>query len=164
MKIRIPLLATIAAIAALAFSSCAQTPQQLTADAVYASGYAAANDNLTHNPNLLPMIQDVAAKIPKVFTGGLSDNDLGVLNKEVGILAQNTTYLKAIVPADSSKLDQALSFLAGLNQAINSTLAGKAPTMDQVAGQTVAIQFANGLTGGIGYWQGANSVVAPAHP
>lgn len=147
----------------VAFAGCAsQTPQQLAADAVYGAGYAAANDNLNHNAALLPTIQDVAAKLPKLTTGGLSDADLGSLNTEIGVLAQNTTVLKGLIPADTSKLDLALSFFAGASQAVNSTLAGKAPTLDQVAATTVLIQFANGLSGGIGYWQGKSSAIVPA--
>ena len=106
------------------------------------------------------MIQDVAAKMPKLTTGGLSDNDLGALNKEIQILMQNTNQLANLIPADTSKLNQAMAFFAGASQAVNSTLAGKAPTLDQVAAQTILIQFANGMTGGIAYWQGQQSVPA----
>ncbi len=142
-----------------AMISCAsQTPQQLAASGVYASGYAAASDNLNHDATLIPIIQDVAAKLPQINSGKLTSTDMGVLAGELQKLATNSTLLAKLVPADSNKLEQAAAFLSGVIQSNAALNGGRAPTVDQVVATTAITDFCNGLLDGIGYWQGRKSV------
>lgn len=152
------ILIVIAGFGLALFSGCAQTPQQLVADGVYASGYATAYDNLNLNPNLVAVVQDVAAKLPTITSASLTDADRGKLAGEIKLLASNTTLLKSLVPADSQKLDTAFAYFSGALTALSATTGGKAPTVDQQIANTAIIQFANGLLGGVGYWQGVKSV------
>ncbi len=142
-----------------AMISCAsQTPQQLVATGIYASGYATASDNLNHDATLIPLIQDVAVKLPQINSGKLTSTDMGVLSGELQKLIGNNTLLKGLVPSDSSKLDQAISFLSGVIQSNAALNGGRAPTADQVLATTALTDFSNGLVDGIGYWQGKKSV------
>lgn len=156
----ISVLAALAAVTfGLTFSSCAsQTPQQAAATGIYAAGYAAASDNLNHDASLIPVIQDVAAKLPLINSGKLTSTDMGVLSGELQKLSKNSTLLAKLVPTDSKKLEQAASFLAGVIQSNAALNGGRAPTVDQVVATTAIIDFCNGLTDGIGYWQGRKSV------
>ena len=156
------LLSVLAALCAFVFSACvSQTPQQMAATAVYAAGYAAASDNLNHDATLIVTIQDVSAKLPQINSGKLTSTDMGVLSGEVQKLATNSTLLAKLVPADSSKLEQAASFLSGVIQSNASLNGGRSPTVDQVIATTAITGFCNGLLDGIGYWQGRKSVTAP---
>lgn len=157
------LFSVFAAVAAFAFgllfTSCAsETPQQAAATGIYAAGYAAASDNLNHDATLVPLIQDVAGKLPQVNSGKLTSTDMGVLSGELQKLAKNSTLLAKLVPADSTKLDQAASFLAGVIQSNAALNGGRAPTVDQMVATTAITDFCNGLVDGIGYWQGRKSV------
>lgn len=150
-------------IVALTMTGCAsETPAQAAATGLYASGYAAASDNLNHDATLIPLIQDAAAKLPQINSGKLTSTDMGVLSGELQKLAANSTLLAKVVPADSTKLDQAASFLAGVIQSNAALNGGRAPTVDQVVATTAITDFCNGLLDGIGYWQGRRSVTAPA--
>lgn len=142
-------------------SLISETPQQRAADAVYGAGYASAADNLDNNANLVATIQQVAVKLPLINDASLSDTDRGVLVGNIKVLIANNTLLKSAVPADSSKLDSAIAFLSGALSSSSSVNGGKSPTMDAVAANTALIQFSNGLLGGIQFWQGKHSVVAP---
>lgn len=152
-------------LAALAFHGCAsETPQQQIATGIYAGGYAVSNDAMTTNASIIVQLGDVAAKLPLINTGKLTPNDLGVLSGELQNVAQQTTLLKGLFPADSSKLDSANAFIAGVissNAALNG---GRAPTADQVLATTALQDFSNGLTDGIQFWQGKHSVQKPAAP
>lgn len=147
------------ALCALFLAGCAsQTPQQMIATTIYAEGYAVGSDVIAKDPSLVTTIQDVAAKLPLINSGKLTPNDMGVLSGELQILAQNTTILRNLYPADSTKLDHARAFLAGVissNAALNG---GRAPTADQVLATTALMDFSNGLTDGAGYQLGRQSV------
>ena len=148
----------LAALGAFVLFACAQTPQQMVATGIYASGYATASDNLNHDATLIPMIQDVATKLPQINSGKLTSTDMGVLAGELQKLIGNNTLLKGTVPSDTSKLDQAISFLSGVIQSNAALNGGRAPTADQVLATTALTDFSNGLLDGIGYWQGRASV------
>lgn len=141
------------------FLGCAsETPQQAAATGIYAAGYAAASDNLNHDATLEATIRDVAAKLPQINSGKLTSTDMGVLSGELQKLAQNSDLLAKLVPADSSKLEQAAAFLSGVIQSNAALNGGKAPTVDQVVATTAITDFCNGLLDGIGYFQGRKSV------
>ena len=153
---------SLLALIAVAFGLTAcQTPQQRAASLVYAAGYASSFDNLNHNAALVATIQDVAAKLPDIPTAKLTNEDRGKLDAEIKILIANNTLLKSLVPADTAKLDQAISYLSGFVASVSSTNGAVAPTVDQVLLETELQQFAAGLTGGIDYWKGHQGVVAP---
>ena len=157
MKITIP--SILAALCAFVLTACvSQTPQQMVATGIYASGYATASDNLNHDATLIPMIQDVSVKLPQINSGKLTSTDMGVLAGELQKLIGNNTLLKGTIPTDASKLDQAISFLSGVIQSNAALNGGKAPTADQVLATTALTDFSNGLLDGIGYWQGRASV------
>ena len=83
---------------------------------------------------------------------------MGVLSGELHKLASNSTLLAKMVPADSNKLEQAAAFLSGVIQSNAALNGGRAPTVDQVVATTALTDFCNGLTDGIGYWNGRQSV------
>jgi len=159
---KIQLASLLAALCAFVFTACvSQTPQQMAATGIYAAGYAAASDNLNHDATLVATIQDVAAKLPQINSGKLTSTDMGVLSGEIQKLSVNSTLLAKLVPADSSKLEQAAAFLSGVIQSNASLNGGKAPTVDQVVATTAITDFSNGLLDGIGYWRGVRSTKTP---
>lgn len=157
MKIKIPYV--LAALCALFLAGCASmTPQQAIATGIYAEGQAFASDALSQNSNLVTTIQDVAAKLPLINSGKLTPNDMGVLSGELQLLARNSQILRNLYPTDSTKLDHAHAFLAGVIQSNAALNGGRAPTADQVLATTALTDFSNGLTDGIEYWKGRDSV------
>lgn len=153
------LLSAILALTALFVGACAsQTPQQLAATGIYAAGYAAASDALNHDATLIPVIQDIAVKLPQINSGKLTSNDMGVLAGELQKVGSVLPALKSIFPSDASKLDTANAFLAGVIQSNAALNGGRAPTVDQVIATTALTDFSNGLVDGIGYWTGRKSV------
>lgn len=160
-SIKMPLL--LAALCAFLFAGCAsETPQQATATAIYASGYAASSDVLSKNPLQVATLQDVAAKLPLINSGKLTPTDMGVLSGELQLLGGDVQALRNLIPADSSKLDRAAAFISGVIQSNAALNGGRAPTADQVVATTALTDFANGLLDGIGYWQGRQSVKVSA--
>ncbi len=151
MKNRILLIA--AGFALALFSACTNP----VAQGVYAAGYATAVDIMDHDASLAPMINDVATKLPLLTTGGLTDNDLGVLRGELNILESNTVLLAKLVPKDGSALAEAQTVLAGILSSMQTATGGKVPTINTL----VVMQFSQGLTNGIEYWKGKRSVVHP---
>ncbi len=155
MKTLIPLF-----IAALcAFACASQTPQQLAATGIYASGYAAASDALNHDATLSPVILDIATKLPQINSGKLTSHDMGVLSGELSKVGSMIPALQKLFPTDSSKLERAQAFLSGVIQSNAALNGGRAPTVDQVVATTALTDFSNGLVDGIGYWEGRKSIV-----
>ena len=155
MKTKI--LSVLAATAALFVYPACTSP---AAQGVYAAGYATSSDILDHDATLAPTIKDVATKLPLLTTGGLTDNDLGVLRGELNILESNTTLLAGVVAKDGTALSEAQAILAGIISSMQTANGGKVPTINTL----VVMQFSQGLTNGISFWQGKQSVTKPATP
>lgn len=146
----------------LAFAGCvSETPQQQTATAIYAAGYVVARDALNSGSGILAQLQDVASKLPQLNSGKLTPSDMGVLSAELANVQSQIPLLKGIAPADSTALEDAKAFLAGVIVSNASLNGGKAPTVDQLLATTLLTDFSSGLTDGIAYWQGAHSVAKP---
>jgi hypothetical protein len=160
MKNKLTLLSVFACAAALAvLSGCVhETPTQAIATGVYGSGYAVANDSLSHNPAVEAQLLDVAAKLPHLNDGTLTPKDMGVLQGELNTVQSTLPDLANLFPADSQHISDAEAFLAGVISSNASLNGGKAPTLDQVADNTALIDFANGIKDGDGYFHGKASV------
>lgn len=133
---------------------------QNAAVTVYDAGYATANDILNHDATLGPIIDDVAAKLPLLNTGQLSDNDLGKLGGELKLLKDNFGLLKNLFPADSAKLDKANVLVSGWISGQGKANGG-VTALPGIVADGVLQQFSSGLTGGEKYWAGFHGVTHP---
>ena len=132
-----------------------QTVGQRAATAAYAAGAAVGNDALRNNPNILPQLQDVAAKLPHLSDGTLNANAMGTLQGEIQNVAAQTTLLKNLFPADGASLTTAQKLLDDAGAAASAALAqlnanngGAAPTIDvQIAMTQILTSPAGSLTG-----------------
>jgi hypothetical protein len=136
----------------LLFAGC----MNIAGQDIYAAGYATSSDILDHDATLAPTIKDVAIKLPLLTTGGLTDFDLGTLRRELNTLESNTTFLKGIVAKDGTALSNAQAILAGFISSTQTANGGKVPSINTLA----VMQFSQGLTNGIAYWQGKQPVPA----
>jgi predicted nucleic acid-binding protein len=168
MKTRSTMLAAIimfaltATLAVMLPTGCvSETPQQWAATGVYAAGYAVANDALTNGAAILPQLQDIASKLPSLNSATLTPAARGALTAELQNVQGQLTLLKGLVPTDTATLDNAEAFIAGVLQSNASLIGGRAPTADQMIASTALLDFANGLTDGISFWQGKQTISKP---
>ena len=128
---------------------------------VYAAGSAEAVGLLNANPALLPVLNDVAQKIPLINTGKLTPSDFGALSGELTQLRLKTIDLTKVDPANSEKYAQADAFLSSIISSNAALSGGRAPTASNALATVTLTQFSNGLTDGVLFWQGRQSVVNP---
>jgi hypothetical protein len=160
----LPVIATAIVFLCFATGCATETPQQAIATGIFAVGSTAASDAMTNNPAILPQLQDIAAKLPTINSATLTAAQRGAFDQELQNFLNQLTLLKGLMPADSVKLSDAFAFISAAisqNAALNG---GAAPTADQLLATTALTDFADGLTYGIAYYQGAHTVTPPPAP
>ena len=148
-------LAALIALALALLPGC-MTPTQQAADATFLAGQAFATAELAKNPAALKGLQDFAAALPSIPLGKVSAFQMGVLNAELSPL----TAASAANPTYSQAYSQVGAAISGLSQIAGGN--GGNPTAE--VGVLIAwfTDFANGVNQGIQFWQGQQSVAAPA--
>lgn len=170
MKIRSLLFGSIAAIAAaigLATLPGCQTPEQAVAGSVYYAGSAFATYELgqAKTPaaaaSVLKGLQDLATALPNIPLGKVTPYQMGVLNAELQPIQAAAVSTAPQLAQYSGTYSQIGNAISALSQ-INAGATGGNPTAS--TGLIIAqfTDFANGLNEGIQFYNGQQSVGAPA--
>lgn len=142
---------------ALTFTACG-TPAQNVATAHFLAGNAFATYELGKSAAHLKGLQDLAKALPDIPSGKVSAFDMGVLNAELQAINQ------ASVDPDLAKNSSALSQIGSLISAAvqsNASNSGGNPTITTAILTADLTDFANGITHGIEFWRGQQTVQNP---
>ena len=147
----------LALLCALAFAGCA-TPTQQAADATFLAGNAFSTFALGQSGQTMKGLQDFVTALPGIPLGKVSPYQLGVLNAELKPLAGAA----AANPTGASIYNQIGAAISGLSQLAGANSGASAPTAEQGVLVAEFTDFANGVTAGVQFWQGQQSVTTPA--
>ena len=131
-------------------------PQTIIAQATSAAGNAIATFMLAKKgAAAVAGLQNLAAKLPNIPIGKVAPGDAGIL---AGQIAQ---ALSLTTPSDQLVIQQLGSLSALISNAAGSASTGDI-TITQALLQGAGQNFANGINSAVAFWQGFNSVTAPA--
>lgn len=165
MKRFLPIIAALApALAALGLAifspGCAMTPTQEAASGTYLAGSAFATGELGKNPAVLKGLQDFAAALPLIPLGKVSPYQMGVINAEL----QPLVAAAASKPQYAQVFSQIGNFISAASQLSGNGLGSAAPTAEAGLAVAECTDFGNGITEGIQFWQGQQSVLGAPPP
>lgn len=133
------------------------TSAQLAANATVVAGSDFAYNQLSKNPAAVKGLTDLADALPLFPLGKVTPYQAGVISGELAPLVAAENAL----PQDKDQIARVGNILSTI---ANANANGGNPTILDAANIAFLTDFANGIKGGIQYWQGRQSTVNPPAP